>query len=345
MIICIIAGGSGTRLWPLSQPNYPKHLLSLTGDRSLLQNTFARSIDLTSEIYVITEASHAHKVREQLPDLPRDHVLIEPARRGTASCIALALAVITPKSPKETIVFLHADHHIIDTAGFSAAVLAAARSAEEYGQIALIGLEPTHPATGFGYIHADVELGQIDGIQIKKANKFVEKPDFALAKEYVDSGNYLWNLGLFAAPLSVFVAAMQDHAPDLHQTYNSLLSSKDQAELEKNYIALDNQAIDYALMEKLPDLLVIPGRFDWADIGSFFDLHKVLQAADGNALKGDIYQLDCSDSMIHGSGKPIIAVGLKGIVVVDTPEGLLVCSKEQSQQVGDIVKSMQAGLL
>ncbi len=342
MIICIIAGGSGTRLWPLSQPNYPKHLLRLTGKTSMLQNTFARAKGLTDDIYIITEASHAAEVREQLPDLEVSHVLVEPGRRGTASCIALALAIISRDQPDETVVFLHADHHIIDTEGFGTTVRAAAQSSELDSRIALIGLEPTHAATGFGYIKSGREVRNVDGISVRTAERFVEKPSFEVAEGYLAEGNYLWNLGLFAAPVAVFVRAMRRHAPDLFAGFERLRQSETEEDLASAYLDLANQAIDYALMEKIDDLLVVPGRFDWADIGSYFDLHKILQGVDSNALSGDIYQIDCSDSMIHGSGKPIVAIGLSGIVVVDTPDGLLVCAKDQSQLVGDMVKQLQA---
>jgi mannose-1-phosphate guanylyltransferase len=342
MVIVIIAGGSGTRLWPLSQPNYPKHLLRLTGDNSLLQNTYERARQSTDKIYIVTEASHAGEVRDQLPELDPTHVLVEPGRRGTASCILLALATVNRDYPGETVVFLHADHHIVDAAGFTATVQAAATAAADEQRIALIGLTPTHPATGFGYIQAGPEIRQIDGLSVRRAEKFVEKPHFELAQEYVDSGDYLWNLGLFAAPVEVFVTEMSDYAPELHQGYLDLSAALGSDALDETYLNLKSEPIDTALMEKVSELLVVPGKFDWADVGSFFDLHNILQSADTNSLQGDIYQVDCTDSMVHGSSKPIVAIGLEGIIVVDTPEGLLVCAKDQSQKVGDLVKVLQA---
>ncbi len=342
MIMCIIAGGSGTRLWPLSQPDYPKHLLRLTGAQSLLQNTYDRVMEVTGHVYVITEASHSDAVREQLPRLDPAHVLVEPGRRGTASCIAYALAVISQTHPDETVGFLAADHHIADTAGFTATVRVAAEASQAEGLITLIGLEPTYPATGLGYIQAAEVLRTVEGIPVRRSHRFVEKPAYDVAKSYLADGNYLWNLSLHIAPLKTFVAAMKQYAPELHAGYLSLVAALGSERFSEVYLALRSDSIDYALMDHVPELLVVPGQFDWADVGSFTDLHKILAGIDTNAVQGEVYQLDCEDSMINASNKPIIAIGLSGIVVIDTPDGLLVCSKEQSQKVGDMAKMLQS---
>jgi len=196
MIIVIIAGGSGTRLWPLSQPDYPKHLLKLTGKNSLLQNTYNRAKAVASEIYIVTEISHSSEVQTQLPDLPPEHIIIEPARRGTASCIILALATIQAEHPDEDVAFIHADHHIIDVDGFTKTVTAACQAAREHTKITLIGLKPTYPATGFGYIQIGNVVETINGLDVHEATNFKEKPDFATAQKYLKGGDYLWNLGL-----------------------------------------------------------------------------------------------------------------------------------------------------
>lgn len=343
MIIAIIAGGSGTRLWPLSQPDYPKHLLKLTGKSSLLQNTYRRASSSTDKIFVITEAGHAHEVQTQLADLPVERIIIEPARRGTASCIILALSRIQAQHPDEEVVFIHADHHIVDVAGFAKTVGVAAIASRRYGKITLIGLWPTYPATGFGYIKIGSPADEIDGLKVNEAAAFKEKPDFGTAQKYLASNDYLWNLGLFAAPVKVFAEIMREAAPALYQGYRGLCEAQTEQQLAERYLALESQPIDTALIEKTDRILVVPGEFDWADIGSFLDLHKILKSKkDNNSLKGDVYQIDCTDSMVHGSDKPIIAVGLSGIVVIDTPDGLLVCAKEESQKVGDLVKQLQA---
>ncbi|MBW3537886.1 NTP transferase domain-containing protein [Candidatus Parcubacteria bacterium] len=343
MIIVIIAGGSGTRLWPLSQPNYPKHLLRLTGKTSLLENTYRRAKAVTKDVYILPEASHSLEVAKQLPDLPPEHLIVEPARRGTASAIALALARIKQTSPHETVIFLHADHHIVDDEGFARTVRAAAAASAEAQKITLIGLKPNYPATGFGYIKVGTPINTSEDLPVLEVERFVEKPQLEVATQYVADGRYLWNLGLFAAPVAVFEANLRQFAPELYGAYQELCRRQDDPKrLSEAYLELPALPIDTALIEKTNRIQVIPGRFDWADIGSFFDLHQILAGKDHNALKGDVYLIECEDSMIHGSTKPVIAVGLSGIVVVDTPEGLLVCAKEKSQLVGDAVKQLQA---
>lgn len=342
MVIVIIAGGSGTRLWPLSQGNHPKHLLSLTGETSLLQNTYRRSRLICDEVYVVTEASHSDEVARQLPDLAAHQLIVEPARRGTASCIVLALARLRQHHDKsEEVVFLHADHHITDFEGFARTVRAAVEASSEHASIALIGLTPTYAATGFGYIESGKQLSTSQDLPVKRVSSFKEKPELEVAKTYLEKGNYLWNLGLFAASLERFEVEMSQCAPVLSAAYKSLVEEADEAAAKALYLEMESQPIDTALIEKTANLIVVPGSFDWADIGSFFDLHKILKKEDGNSLAGDVSMINCEDSMIHGTSKPIIAIGLSGVIVIDTPEGLLVCAKEQSQLVGELSKKLQ----
>jgi mannose-1-phosphate guanylyltransferase len=235
---------------------------------------------------------------------------------------------------------VHADHHITDTAGFVRTVQAAGLAAAEAQKITLIGLKPTHPATGFGYIKIGDQTDELMGLPVHEVERFEEKPAYDVAKKYVSEGQYFWNLGLFVAPVATFLTVMKHSAPDLAEAYRTLKKLKGD-ELKEAYLKLESQAIDIALIEKTDQILVLPGEFDWADVGSYLDLHKILKSKDDNSVEGEVYQVGCSDSMIHGSTRPIIAVGLEGVVVIDTPDGLLVCAKEQSQKVGDLVKQLQ----
>ena len=344
MVIVIIAGGSGTRLWPLSQAGHPKHLLSLTNDRSMIQNTYRRAQQSTNDIYVVTEISHSQEVRRQLPELDDEHIVVEPGRRGTASCIVLALARISKTHGEdEPVIFMHADHHIADEGSFSHAVRTAAAVSIDQGAIAIVGVTPTYPATGLGYIECGSKLGTEEGLPFYEVASFKEKPTIDVAKQYYKSGRHLWNQGLFAAPIKIWTREFKDYAPDYYQGFVDLAAApEDLPKLTKTYLELDNMAIDYALFEHKPHLVVVPALYDWADIGAFVDLHEILKGSDGNTLQGDVSMINCEDSMIHASDKPIIAIGLSGIIVVDTPEGLLVCAKEQSQLVGELSKKLQA---
>jgi mannose-1-phosphate guanylyltransferase len=349
MVIVIIAGGSGTRLWPLSQSNYPKHLLNLTGELSLLQNTYRRSQNLTDQIYVVTEASHSDEVARQLPELAAHQLIVEPARRGTASCFVLGLTRVQQyHDAGEPVVFLWADHHIIDEDGFNVAVRAAAAASVAHQALGIVGIVPRHPATGFGYIEHGDQIGIEEGLPVYHVNSFHEKPALEIAKEDLEAGNYLWNQGLFAGPIKVWVEEFKKHAPEYYEGYVALTDTVDEPEKFKDiYLALPNEAIDIAVYEKSTNLVVVPGKYDWADIGSFFDLHAVLQGIKGNVdhnvTEGDVHMIDCEDSMVHSTtGKPVAAIGLSGIIVIDTPEGVLVCTKENAQLVKEVSKRLAA---
>lgn len=342
MIIVIIAGGSGTRLWPLSTPEYPKHLLKINGDKqSLLQHTYDRARQLTDKIYVVSESGHSDHVREQLSKLPDEAFIVEPGRRGTANCIVAALAYINGRhDDQEPIAFTHADHYIRDNAGFAHSFRVAEQVAARENRIVLVGVEPDQPATGFGYI----EKGDLldDQAFVFNVRSFKEKPDHETAKGYLKSGNYLWNGGYFLGSLATFLANMERHAPELTEHYQKLLGSSAE-DYQQTYLSFDSVAIDYALIEKVPDLLVVPAAFDWMDLGSFGDLSKAVGGDDeGNYLQGgQIEAEDVNNSMIHNDEqKPVVVIGLDNVVVINTPQGLLVASKDMSQKVGDVSKRL-----
>ena len=344
MIIVINAGGSGTRLWPLSTPEFPKHLLQLTGERTLLQQSYDRASTIADTIYVVTEASHAHHVREQLPELPEDAFLIEPGRRGTAYCIVLALDAIARRHNKdEPVAFLHSDHHIRDMDGFARSFLTAAKTSQEQSAITLIGVEPTFPATGFGYIERD---GSIDASGVYNVESFKEKPDFETAQRYVSSGKYFWNCGYFVGSVNTFLREMADNAPELKQGFDSLEAIEDQnsQEFKDVYLALDNQVIDIALIEKVKRLAVVAAGFDWMDIGSFRDLHDAVPKDEkGNYLKGNTYPIDVDNVYIRNEeDKPVAVIGLDNVIVVNTPAGILVARKDVSPRVGEVAKKLQS---
>jgi len=339
MIVVIIAGGSGSRLWPLSTPQYPKHLLSLTNDKSLLQNTYTRAALLASDIYIVTEKSHAHHIAQQLPDMPEGNIIAEPGRRGTAGCMLVALALIKRQhGADEPIVFMHADHHIRDVEAFTEAVKRAAEYAGAKNRLVLLGVEPTYPAISYGYIHKGENANGSNPIYNVK--NFKEKPDYETAEEYVASGHYLWNMGFFVAPLAVFENSIQTYAPELWQNYQKLLAATSAEETDEIYMKFENYPIEIALTEKVPNLLVMPGTFDWMDVGSYPEVHQVNHQDDaGNTLQGKIATEDVTSSFVRNDTDiPLAVIGLDNVVVVSTPEGILVTSKTHAQRVGDVSK-------
>lgn len=345
MIVVIIAGGSGTRLWPLSTPDYPKHLLKIAGDsHSLLQNTYDRAKRIADKVYVITEASHAHHVKEQLPELRDDAFIIEPARRGTASCIVAGLQYIADRSDHdEPIAFMAADHYIRDVAGFEHSFQVAGKFAMEEGRIVLVGVEPDHPATGFGYIQKDDLFNQ--GQFVYRVTAFKEKPSHDVAQEYVQSGNYLWNCGYFVATPNTFLKSMEQYAPELRQNYQKLVDAADEESYKNAYLDFENIAIDYALIEKVEDLLVVPASFDWMDLGSFADIAKVATTDEqGNHFHGGPVETEeVENTFVQNlEDKPVAVIGLDNCVVINTPHGILVTRKDLSQKVGDISKRINS---
>ena len=347
MITVIIAGGSGTRLWPLSTPENPKQLLALTGVRTMVQTAYDRAVKLGETVYVVTEASHAEALRAQLPELPDESFLIEPGRRGTAHCIIFALDYIARHHDRnEPVAFIHSDHHVRDLSGFARSFTAAARVSTELNVITLIGIEPTFAATGFGYIERDGAIDESAGVY--NVESFKEKPDYDTATRYVESGNYLWNCGYFVGSVNTFLDEMQRNAPELQTNYDKLASVNEFGGQEYNdsYLSLDNQVIDIALIEKADKLAVVSASFDWMDIGNFKDLHDVVPKDEANNyFNGDnIHTIEVENVYVRNEepGKPIAVIGLDNVVVVNTPDGILVARKDLSMKCGDVAKKLQA---
>jgi mannose-1-phosphate guanylyltransferase len=344
MITVIIAGGSGTRLWPLSTSDYPKHLLSLTGDRTLLQSAYDRAKRVGDTVYVVTEASHAHHVKAQLSELSEDNILIEPGRRGTGNCVAFALDILSRRQDHdEPIAFVHSDHHIRDIEGYARSLQEAAEASAKANKVTLIGIEPTFPSTGFGYIERD---GEVEGTDAYKIESFKEKPDFDTAQKYLEAGNYLWNCGYFIGSVNTFLSEIRRVSPELEQNFDILAAIEEPLGEKYNaaYLAFSDLVIDYALAEKSDNLAVVPANFDWMDIGSFKDLHEANNSNEqGNFFRGTkIYDDELENVYIQNDEeKPVVVIGLDNIVVVNTPNGILVARKDLSQKVKDAVERIK----
>ncbi len=346
MITVIIAGGSGTRLWPLSTPEYPKHLLKLVGERTLLQQAYDRAKQVGDTTYVVTEASHSQHVREQLSDLPDTAFLIEPGRRGTGNCIAFALDAIARSHDKnEPIAFVHSDHHVRDTEGYVRSIQAAGHASSVSGKIVLIGIEPTYPSISFGYIERD---SAIEG-GAYTISSFKEKPDHETAQRYLEAGNYLWNCGYFIGSVNTFHGEIERVSPELHHTVQKLATIPEVMSTDYNdaYLSLEDQVIDYALSEKSDNLAVVPATFDWMDIGSFKDLHDIVpQDETGNHVEGEnVFPIDVENVYIRNDEtKPVAVIGLDNVIVVNTPNGILVSRKDISHRTGEVAKKLQSKL-
>ncbi len=281
-----------------------------------------------------------------MPGLDEEHFVVEPGRRGTANCIVAALAHVSKRhGADEPIAFIHADHHIRDVQGFARSFMFAAEVSSSRREIALIGIEPTYPAPGFRYIEHDVELSEYTGVY--HVESFKEKPDFKTAKNYMASGNYLWNCGYFVGSVNTFLAEMKQYAPVLRKNYDKLVAIDDEnsKKYTDTYLGFENEVIDVALIEKSKSLVVVPASFDWMDIGNFKDLHEANESDEhGNHLRGKkIYNVEVENAYIRNedTDRPVAVIGLDNIVVINTKDGVLVARKDLSHKVGEIAKKIQ----
>lgn len=348
----IPAGGSGTRLWPLSRSTRPKFLLPLLGQRSLLQQTFERLRGLTDpeRILVVCGPAHAAAIARQLPELPAANIIIEPAPTGTGPALALGTALIARQDPEAIIGSFHADHDVTDTAAFHAAVLTAINTART-GDLVTIGLTPTRPETGYGYIErTDEVLLSTERATAFRAARFVEKPDLEHAKAYVASGRFLWNAGMFTWRADSLMDEIQRLQPALHAGIGQIVDEWDSSTRESTtasiWATLPNLTIDTGVMEHARKVAVIPAEMGWSDVGDWHGLGEMIeQDALGNSVRGDLLQIDTSNSVIWSeTGRMVAMVGLDNIIVVDTADALLVIDRAQSQKVREVVARLKSGM-
>lgn len=345
MIVFINCGGTGSRLWPLSTSAYPKHLLKINGtdgDGSLIQNTYERVKGFADDIYFITENSHVDHVKKQLPAIKDEQIIVEPARRGTASCIIYALSFVKEKHGDDVpLAFINADHVIHNHDAFRDALEHSTKTSMEHNGITLFGVEPTYPATGFGYIEKGKRMSADDEKDVHEVAMFKEKPDRKTAERYIKEGRYYWNSGNFAGPLRVWEDTMKNDTPELHKFFVSLCNAKNEKEKTRIYLSAEENSIDYALMEPATRLLIVPGTFDWIDIGSYQDLYSISPQDDvGNAIQGNrIETLEVTNSLVRNeSSLDIGVIGLDNIAVVATDKGVVILNRNMSQDVKDIAK-------
>jgi mannose-1-phosphate guanylyltransferase len=340
----VMAGGSGTRFWPLSRKARPKQFLALATRKPLVVETVARLGRLAApgRTYVVCGPLHAPWVRRLLPRLPAANVLIEPVARNTAPAIGLATLEIQARDPEGILAVLPSDHHVADVRGFQRVLRRAAEVARA-GSLVTIGIRPTRPETGYGY----VQLGEpIDG-SAYRVRAFVEKPDAPTAAEYLASGDYLWNGGIFVFTARAMREAIERHLPELGKVLSLLEPTvgtrRHPAALKRHFPRAPAVSIDYGVMEKARDIAVVPGDFGWSDVGSFAALPEVRPAdAEGNVVMGEgAILIDSAGCVVVGSGRPLGVVGLRELVVVDSGDAVLVVPRDRSQDVRAVVQALR----
>lgn len=349
MIALILAGGSGTRFWPLSRESEPKQFLPLLGERSLLAETVLRVSALIppERILVVTGDSFVERARAEAPGVPPENVIGEPAGRNTAPCIALATALAGVRyGGDEVMVALPADHRIGEAERFLAVLAAGATFCRQERALLTLGIRPSRPETGFGYLEVAEKRAEIDGSAIHRVVRFVEKPDLAKAEEYVRSGRFLWNSGMFLWRIDAIEAALGEHVPNATGAITAFRAARpgDLGEaLAEWYPRLAATSIDYAVMEKASNVFSIPVDFPWSDVGSWSALGELLAPdADGNCVIGPFVGIDTRRSIIHASGRLVATIGLEDVIIVETDRAVLVCPAARAQDVRALVERLRA---
>lgn len=349
MYIVILAGGSGTRFWPLSRTALPKQLISITGDRSMLQRTVERVLPLhPKRILIITNHLQATETKRQIANynsLPID-VIAEPVGRNTAPAIGLAASIILNHDPFAVMAVLPADHFIKDEQALCETLLAGADSAKN-GYLVTLGILPSRPETGYGYIEADMELR---GKGPYPVVRFVEKPPMSEALRYLDAGNFFWNSGMFIWKAKTILEEMETYLPDLHIALSKIAFTNDVWELSdldeqiaELYEKIENISIDYAVMEKSKKVQMIPAEMGWSDVGSWSALPEVVQPDDSGTVcinAAAQINIDSSECIIYSDGRMVATVGVHNLVIVSTADAVLICDRERCQDVKKVVETL-----
>lgn len=346
----IMAGGSGTRLWPMSRTSFPKQLHQLVSDKSLIQETYERLRTFlpAEKIFVSTAEKYLHETRRHLPDLPEGNFIIEPVARNTGPAIAYIAAFFAAKDPHSIVGTFASDHSVAKIEEFKSAVLAAKAAIEKYpDHIVTVGLNPTCPDTGLGYIKMNNLIDTINDNKVFSVKKFIEKPDLANAKKYVASWEYLWNASYFMWRADTLIDLFDKFAPDFSKPINHIKTAAQKGELKKviakEYDKMPAEAFDTAIMEKAPKVLVVPADLGWSDIGSWSSLHDILATTTGSNIiaKGNHVGVDNQNCLIYAKDKLIATVGLNDVIVVDTDDVLLICQKGQAQNIKKLIDKLK----
>jgi mannose-1-phosphate guanylyltransferase len=345
-IAVILAGGRGERFWPKSRAKHPKQFLSLTDDgKTMIQKTASRLLPLVSndDMYIATNKYLLKLAQAQLPEIPAENFLTEPAAKNTAPCIGFAAAVITRKYEDAVMIVLPSDHIIKSEKKFIDTLNLAIQTAKENKNLVTIGITPSYPETGYGYINYDNESGYNGFYKVKQ---FVEKPDIKTAERYLSTGQYLWNSGIFIWKLSTILEKFKELLPDI---YNGVIKIGEayktpqfEQVLKNCFDEFRSESVDYGIMERADHIYTIPGDFGWDDAGNWLAIERLNKTDEnGNVEKGDVISVNTKKSIIIGENKLIAAVGLENVIIVDTKDAILICAKEAAANIKEVIKKLE----
>ena len=345
-----MAGGSGTRFWPRSKTERPKQYLNIFGEKSLLQDTIERfsGFTVTENIYVVSSVSQQVVLEEQTPMLPKANLIYEPVGKNTLPCIGLAAMYVENENSEAVMVVSPSDHLIHNNELFRDTILAAVKIAEERDGIVTIGISPSYPATGYGYVQTSENITGGEKIKQFRVERFVEKPNDETALEYLNKGGFYWNSGVFVFKVSVFLKAVEEFAPSLHADLRKIQSSigtPDSAKmLDSIYRSVQSVSVDYGIMEHARNIYLVEGNFDWNDLGSWESVYLADKKDEqGNAGSGDVLFLNTKNSFVYAEDKNAVAVvGLENIIVVKEGNTVLVCKRDHAEDIKKIVEKLKA---
>lgn len=346
----ILAGGGGTRLWPMSRKDMPKQLLPLIDDQTMFRISVERLLPMfpPENVYIVTGHRYVQAMQADVPEIPKENFIVEPSARDNAAATALGIATIHQRNPNATVVLLPADHYIAKQETFRESLQAAYEIAQE-DRIVTLGITPSYPATGFGYIKQGTLLKQVNGINGYHALGFTEKPNVVTASSFLASGRYCWNSGMFIWKTSKALQEFERQQPRMYQLLRELMPKVDQpdydATLERLWHRMPKISIDYAIMEGASNIAVIPVNIGWSDVGSWSSLFEVLELDQfGNCFRGKVENsviLDTHNTLVFGN-RLIVTLGVEDMIVIDTEDALLICHKDRAQDVREVVKHLRA---
>ena len=347
----IMAGGAGTRFWPKSTKNYPKQFLSLFGEGTMIQNTADRIKEIIPQerVLVVTNNDYVDIVKEQLPKVPDTNIVGEPVAKNTAPCVAIAAELLLKQDPDAVMVVLPADHHITNPEEFKKILNAAIKKAESGEDLVTIGIKPDRPETGFGYIHADnskPEKGENKSVERVRA--FKEKPNIDTAQQFLDSGDYYWNSGMFIWRADSVLKEFKRQLPAMYElvklSSHDLYTDLHNTAVNEFYYECESVSVDYGIMEGAKNVFVVPGEFGWNDVGSWTAVYDLAEKnKDGNAIKAVYVSFSGSENnlIVSQSDKMISLVGIDNVAIVETDDAILVCNLDQAQGVKEIVEQLK----
>jgi mannose-1-phosphate guanylyltransferase len=346
--VAIMAGGIGSRFWPMSRTSYPKQFLDILNmGRTLIQGTYDRFSKFIPKenIYIVTAEEYVEIVKEQLPELPVANIVSEPSRKNTAPCIAYISYKLKMLNEKGSLICAPADHIILDEMAFTKVCLEALSFVNEHKALITLGIKPTHPNTGYGYIQFEQQPASDN---VYKVKTFTEKPNAELARTFVSSGEFLWNAGIFVWQVNNIVKAFQKYQPELAEVFETHLAHyntpKEKEAIDKIYPQCTNVSIDYAIMEKADNVYIIPSSFGWSDLGTWNSAHENMEKDYlGNAVAGsDVMVIDAKDNMVHvPNHKLVLLQGMNDYIIVDTEDVLMICKKDKEQEIKQYVAEVK----